>query len=327
MGVGELIGKLFGGTEASNETLLRAYGKLPMYAEYRRLEVSPGAPTAFSQWMDAGRLAWVKASSKSGAGATRASRLMINIPESKDIVVANVWDSRDSLGRVFPFSFFAVCPAVAFGPDPVEQWVCALTMHRTFERTHAELRSLGTGGNFYRLFQKRSMPLRSEDVPQRAADLRADAARISARAWFDTIPHDEGVDAGAWFAGLLRRIERWKAEPARLAEAALSCPLSAEFPFDTQVVLWLEWMRAASTKLGRRIALLVPAESERSAGAVHLLLRDVLADDFQLLTSDDANYGYIERLNGVPNGNDAAAAPAPEGSLLNWLAQHAPQGA
>ena len=99
MGVGRLIGRLLGGDADKSDAILRAYGKLPLYAEYRRLEVSPGTPTAFSQWMDAGRLAWVRSPSKSETGATRPSRLLIGLPDTKEAVVASVWDSRDSFER------------------------------------------------------------------------------------------------------------------------------------------------------------------------------------------------------------------------------------
>ena len=41
--VGNFLGKLFSGQpDNGNHALLRAYGKLPMYAEYRRLELSKG---------------------------------------------------------------------------------------------------------------------------------------------------------------------------------------------------------------------------------------------------------------------------------------------
>ena len=100
MGVGNLLGKLFGSDANKNEALLRAYGKLPMYAEYRRLEVTPGTPTAYSQWLDAGRLAWCNAPSKTQDGQTRTTRLLIGLPDSREAIVATLWDSRDSLGRV-----------------------------------------------------------------------------------------------------------------------------------------------------------------------------------------------------------------------------------
>ncbi|RMF85807.1 MAG: DUF2094 domain-containing protein, partial [Planctomycetota bacterium] len=176
MGVGEFIGKLFGGGDADkNVAVLRAYGKLPMYAEYRRLEVAPGAPSQFSQWMDAGRLAWVRSPQKSENGVTRPTRLMFRLPDAKEVVVASLWDSRDSLGRVFPFSFFIVCPPDALGANALERWASAVSIFATLERAHGELAQLGSGGDFYRLYAKRAVLLRPDDLDERVSRLLADA--------------------------------------------------------------------------------------------------------------------------------------------------------
>jgi hypothetical protein len=209
MGVGQLIGKLFGGEAGRNEAVLRAYGKLPIYAEYRRLELSPGTPIAFSQWLDAGRLAWVRSPSKSGASTTRPSRLMVGLPGAKEAIVASVWDSRDSLGRVFPFAFFVVCPAEALGGDLVERWVVATGIYRWFDRLYGQLHSLGSGGDFYRFYQKRSIALRPDDLAEQVEALRAAAAGIAAESWFRSVRFDGQITPATWLAGLLRRAERW----------------------------------------------------------------------------------------------------------------------
>ena len=185
--VGQFFGKLFSGQTEKNEALLRAYGKLPFYAEYRRLEVSPGTPTLFSQWLDAGRLAWARSATVSGKGALRGSRLLIQLPDTKEAVVARLWDSRDSLGRVFPFAFFIVCPPEALGAEPVARWTAALAVCECFERLHAELGQLARGGNFYKAYGKRVIPIRPDDADERSERLRRQAAAVSGREWFKAI--------------------------------------------------------------------------------------------------------------------------------------------
>ena len=322
MGVGRLIGKLFGGDAGKHETVLRAYGKLPLYAEYRRLEVAPGAPTAFSQWMDAGRLAWVRSPAKSDAGTTRTSRLLVGLPNTKEAIVANVWDSRDSLGRVFPFAFFVVCPPATLGRDPIERWVAAASIHCAFAQLHTELHSLGSGGDFYRFYQQRVITLRPEDLAERVSKLRAQAAEIAAKPWFEALSLDGDVAPERWFAGLLHRGQRWAAQPDSLAETAISCPLAKGFSYETQVVLWLEWLGGLFKKVGKTPWLVVPTESEQSAPTLNLVIRDLLPDDYQLLTTDDRTYGFVEHLS-APPAVDADEAPEPADvttdSLLAWL--------
>jgi hypothetical protein len=343
--VGQFFGRLFTGQAGRNQAALRAYGKLPFYAEYRRLEVAPGTPTTFSQWMDEGRLAWARSAPGKAAGTIRASRLLIRLPQTREAVVASVWDSRDSLGRVFPFAFFVVCPLGALGNDPFQCWAAAFAIHATFERFHRELAVLGRGGDFYRLYQKRTVSLRPDDLDERTERLRQEAAAIAADEWFKAVFGD--LDPVPWFSSLLRRAERWKSEPASVPDLALSCPLAGGSAPEAQALLWLSWLSAPVRKARKTPWLVMPAETDHHA-AVHILVRDLLPNDFQLLTTDAANYGYVENLAqvlpagpltadlSVADSEPGDSAPAdsaapdssvdtpPTGPLLDWLAEHAP---
>ena len=323
MGVGRLIDKLFGGGKRS--ATLRAYGKLPMYAEYRRLEVAPGAPTAFTQWMDEGRLAWVRSPAKSTTGVTRASRLLIGLPGTKEAVVASVWESRDSLGRTFPFAFFIVCPREVLGRDAIEHWAAAIDVYHAFDHLYAQLHALGSGGDFYRFYQGHTIALRPEDLAERTRALRDQAAQIAAERWLKALTLDGDVTPAMWSAGVLQRARRWRAQPASLADAAVSCPLARGFPYDHQIVVWLEWFSGLCEKTGKTPWLIAPTGTERSAPSLSLVMRDLLPDDYQLLTSDDRSYSFVEHLSALPADTDVTVESIvvpPAGALLAWLRQH-----
>ena len=161
--VGQFFGKLFSGHSSPGEVILRAYGKLPLYAEYRRLEVSPGLPTMFSQWLDEGRLAWMRSSEDNAKGTTLATRVVLHWSVSREWLIANIWDSRDSLGRVFPFAFFIVCSPESLGNTLLERWTSCVAIHEFFDQAHAQLARVGTGGDFYRLYRQRAVPTQPPD--------------------------------------------------------------------------------------------------------------------------------------------------------------------
>ncbi len=327
MGVSRLIGKLFGGDADRNVAVLRAYGKLPFYAEYRRLELAPGTPTVFSQWLDAGRLAWVRNPERAPSSRTRPSRVLIGLPGAKEAVVASIWPSRDNLGREFPFAFFVTCALEALGADPVERWVAAGVIHETFATLHKEVHALGSGGDFYRAFRKRAITLRGEDIEQRLRSVRADAATIEPRAWFRGLRLGDDVTPEAWFDGLLCRAQRWRAQPDALRQSALACPLAEGYACDVQAVLYLEWLGRLLGALGRNPWMVAPTQCGPSAPTLSLVLRDLLPGDYQLLTNDDRDYGYVEHLWELPQGDAAPAEPPaalPADGLLTWLKQHAP---
>ena len=328
MGVSRLIGKLFGGDADRNAAVLRAYGKLPFYAEYRRLELAPGTPTVFSQWLDAGRLAWVRNPERTDASHTRPSRVLIGLPDAKEAVVASIWPSRDNLGREFPFAFFVTCPLDALGTDPVERWVAAGVIHETFATLHKEVHALGSGGDFYRAFRKRAVTLRADDLEDRVRNLRTEAATIPATTWFDGLRLGRETSFEAWFDGLARRATRWRNRPEALRQSALACPLAPGYSCDVQAVLYLEWLARLLGTLDRSPWLIAPTQCGPSAPTLSLILRDLLPDDYQLLTTEDRNYGYIEHLWSLakPAAGEPSAPPTapPSNGLLTWLKQHAP---
>jgi hypothetical protein len=224
---------------------------------------------------------------------------------------------------VFPFAFFVTCPLDALGSEAVERWVAASAIHRRFDEFHTQLHSLGSGGDFYRFYQKHTMPLRPDDLAERVGSLRGEAATIAADSWLKAVAFDGKIAPATWLAGLCRRVERWQTQPAALADLAISCPLARGYSNEVQVVLWLEWLDGLFKKVAKTPWLVVPMETAPAAPALHLVVRDLLPDDYQLLTTDDGKYDFAERLSSPPaTDSDAAVLPAdelPTGSLLAWL--------
>lgn len=325
--VGKLFGKLFSGPPSAdgNRATLRAYGKLPMYAEYRRLEVSPGTATAYSQWMDAGRLAWVQASARrEEKGAMVPSRMLVQLPGAKEVVVASLWDSRDNVGRVFPFSFFVVSALDALGRDPFQRWTSATYIFDQFDRAYGELSVLRGGGDFYRHCRGRTVLLTPEDLAERQRALLDQASKIDAQAWFTALDLPS-VTPTDWFSALVRRAARWNRQPGDMAQLAIGCPLADGISFNAQAMLWLRWIEPLAKRAKKTAWLVSPGCTNGSGCSAYLILRDLIPDDFQLLTSQARDYSFVENLavlpSSVPDG--AASVVPPQGSLLSWLADSA----
>lgn len=325
MAVSGFLGKLFGGEAGkpgAADGLLRAYGKLPMYAEYRRLELSPGLPTVFSQWMDAGRLAWVQSPSRSPQGVTCSCRLLLRLNDPREMVIARLWDSRDSLGRVFPFAFFVTCPAEALGDTPAARWSAAWSVHDQLDAAYGEVSALGSGGDFYKRFQKRGVDLRPADPAERSAAANSVAEKLDAqdvfRAWAPT-----DLDPAAWAGGLARRCERWRG--AGVPESALRLPLSPKHDALAQETTWLRWIEPLASRGGRPLSVIDSRESN-GARSMTLLFRDLTPGDFQFATTDADAHPDQERLSRPPPGESAVASP-PDGAFASWLLERAPRPA
>lgn len=324
--VGHFFGKLFSGPPGRHELTLRAYGKLPLYAEYRRLEVSPGAPTAFSRWLDEGRLAWVQSAPQGETrGHTRPTRVVLHWPDQREWVIANIWGSHDSLGRRFPFSLFVTCPPEKLGAGPAQRWAACAALHAQLNAAHGQLATLGTGGDFYRLYGQRVLTVPGDGLADRAAELRREAADLCFSTWISATDL-ENRRPGAWFAALLRRAEHWKAQPDTLRAAALSVPLARGPAFDAQALLWLEWVTVLARPLGQEPWLMLPAPQAPGPARLVVAFRELLPGDFQLLTTDIDAYDYVEHIHRLSEGAPPPAGPdvaAPSGPLLDALLRHA----
>lgn len=315
MGVSRIFGKLFGAGE--KEAVLRAYGKLPFYAEYRRLEVSTGLPTQFSQWLDAGRLAWMRTGEQDSASMSRSVRMFLRFPEQRDAVIACVWDSRDSLGRRFPFAFFVTCSPDALGENAIERWGAIAAIHRTLDRTYGEVHALGAGGDFYKRFQKRLITLRADDHAERAASLRNEAEQLSAESWVADLPSSDTENAAlerhAALADIARRIRRWKEAPATLTDVGLALPLAKEIPANPQIAIWITLFEQLAPDLPHPPSAILASEEHAEFS---LLIRALMPEDFALMTSDARIYGFVEH---VGSGQTDADFPPPSGPLATWL--------
>lgn len=330
--LGGFIRGMFGGPAKdepppTGDLLLRAYGKLPFFPEYRRLEITPGAPTVYSQWMDAGRLAWCRSPTKSEHGVTRPSRIVLRLPECKEVVVASVWDSRDSAGRVFPFSFFVVCLPELLGNDSTEQWVAARGLHLSFDKAYAELSGFSAGGDFYRLYSRRYLPPRPADLLEQVAGLRQEAAAMPSLDWFRAWAPDGKLDPTVWFANLEKNAAGWRAGESA-ANLAVSCPLASGYSYPAQTICWLTLLSGVAGRSGKPLTFIGPGTESPEGASLHFVIRDPKPDDFQLLSSDAGRYGFVENLATVP-APSASIEPAtattaePGVPLLEWMYRNA----
>lgn len=323
--VGQFFERLFAGPAGKNAGLLCAYGKLPYYAEYRRLELAAGTPTTYAHWLKDGQLAWARARDEADAiGTVGPVRVLLRLPDARQLVIASLWDSRDSQGRPFPFSFFTTALPGSLGPDLPTRFGSVQTHYASFDHEYRQIPELRQGGDFYRMFRKRTLPLLPDDISSRLARAEQAALAIPADAWFAGagIKH---VDAGSWFSTLARRARIWRQDSRALADSAMGLPLAAGFPYEAQVGVWVRWIADFAGAIDQMPSLIMPAGNADKPATFYVIYRDLLADDYRLLTSDAEGYEYVERLaQALPNGSGFGGDSAPiEGPLLRWLRRNA----
>ncbi len=278
---------------------LRAYGKLPFAAEYRRIGSDTGTAAAFTRWLDEGRAALL---SREPGAQLLTSTLCVPFGAGREWVMARLWDSRDSLGRKFPFCFFVVCPQADMGDGPLERLGATVHYARAFDAAWRERGSL-SGRDFAKVYGDFAI----DPPPERAAAETAELRR-AAEAWEsaagDGDPSAIGVSAAASRIGEVRQ-----SGGVRRFCGALSAAGSAE----AQAAAWLSWLEPA-LRAAQAPAWFIVNEASGAAARprVSVGLSDLEPADYDAL-ADVAKRGdcLCVRLD-----HPAGVRPAA------WLAQH-----
>ena len=129
------------------------------------------------------------------------------------------------------------------------RWSAARAIHDQLDTAHGEVSALGSGGDFYKRFQKRGVDLRPADPAERSVAALAAAEKLDAadvfRGWAPN-----GLEPGAWTGGLARRCERWRGAGST-PESALRLPLSPQHDALAQEAAWLRWIEPLAARGGR----------------------------------------------------------------------------
>jgi hypothetical protein len=162
------------------------------------------------------------------------STLCVPFGAGREWVIARLWDSRDSLGRKFPFCFFVVCPQGDIGDGPLERLGATVHYARAFDAAWRERGSL-SGRDFAKVYGDFAI----EPPPERAAAETAELRR-AAETWESGAdvgdPIAIGVSAAAGRIGELRQPGAVRRFCGALSEAGAA---------EAQAAAWLSWLEPA----------------------------------------------------------------------------------
>ena len=290
----KIINRITGQREAgSNERLLRAFGKLPVSREFLHLEAGQGQAKLFQDWIKAGHDNWVRRLETQKRGQIAPSCMFTTIPESRDrAVVACIWNSRDNASppRTFPFSLFLVQSAAAHHNWLDRFLLCENDWDRLIQ-CYDELRTEDM--TLQELQGRQVLPI--DDLNRQADEVANAAGQIEFETWLRAILPAVRCDTPlAYLQFLQAMVDRWRRHNAN-GGAAVRLPLSRAYPYRVQVAAWLRWLAAHLDSTRTRLTgLIVPQNVPETQPAITVATRSMTEADFQLLTTNAAEYEEIE---------------------------------
>ncbi len=320
---------------------IRWFGKLPTYPDYYSSPADEGWAVEFNDWVLKGFERYRSRRSSTGAAVGRlpVSGCAIRLPKSGMTVFASILDfGGDLRGRPFPMCFYAGVPTSQWPGPTSDRLLGASRVIRDLVALRREVtRFLNSPGRFEAMFGGREVNLADIDAQSTDTSWLVAAKNVGLEDWFEGVQIGMKVkERGAWVRLALAWGDNLADHESKTFEPTLRFPLAMRLSLDAQIAGWTRWLESRMDLKHRRVSFVVSGEWEDQVGHLTVIAREVVSDDFLLLTPLAETLPYLDDLSRVepasvpashPTGSDAgptpqpaseSAAPSP-GSAGNWV--------
>lgn len=285
-------------TRIKPDPRIRWFGKLPTYADYYTSATDEEWAVEFNEWILKGcemRLSRLPQHERETRLPSAAC--ILRLPKSQMTVFASIQDyGGDMRGRPFPLCFYVGVPT-EFWPGPTsDRAVAGLRVLRELTALRElVVRFFNAPGRFETVFGGRELDLTGLDAETSDDSWLSAARSLSLADWFGQAGQGLKVDdAQTW----LQLVSAWGDTIAKLESEefgpTLRFPLAMSLPFEVQVPGWIRWIERRMDVKQRYLSLLVSKEPTGGAGRLSVVARQVVPDDFLLVTPLAGSLPYVD---------------------------------
>ncbi len=292
---------------------LRWFGKLPTYADYYSSATDEDWAVEFNEWVLKGYELYL-ARQRDGRASRRlpSAAAVLRLPTSQMTVLASIQDyGGDMRGRPFPLCFYIGLPT-ALWPGPASDHAVAAVrlLGKLTALRDRVIRFFNAPGRFDAVFGDQEFDL--SDLGDETGDdsWTQAAGKLSFADWFGAAKSCLKLDdADTWY----QRASTWGASISKLESEqfgpTLRFPLVMNLPSEPQIAGWLRWLERRIDVQKRYLSLVVSHEPAAATGHLTIIARDLMPDDFLLLTPAAATLPFVDDLCGI-----GAAIAGPQGA-------------
>jgi hypothetical protein len=323
-------------TKLKPDSRVRWFGKLPTYPDYYSSSPDESWAVEFNEWVIKGfelyqarHESWIDSA---GPTSRRLPKIPIaagalRLPKSEMTVLTSIMDfGGDMRGRPFPLCLYVGIPT-SFWPGPTSNAVCgAAQAIRDLGDMGREIPYfLNHPGRFETLVDGRTVDLSGIAAIEDGDWWIAEAESLSMDTWFsETVSGLKVEDLRTW-VGLA---SRWGDHIAGLEnkkfQPTLRFPLARSISHEVQTAGWIRWLEQRMNLKRRSVSLVLSGDPAKRGGRLAVVARDLVPDDFLLLTERWATLPYVDdlsevdieehesRMTGPPGDGGAAAHAMPE---------------
>lgn len=290
---------------------IRWFGKLPTYQDYYRSRGDEAWAVEFNEWIIKG-FEYYQARHESSDGfvandSPRVPRIapsavIVRLPKSSMTVLSYVMDfGGDMRGRPFPICLYVGLPTSCWpGPTSDHVMPAARAIGQLMRLGRDIPRFIKTPSRFETMVGERKVELGGMEVNEKDETWIDEARALPMEEWFAAAAQGLLVkDLATW----QRLAHRWGDHIARHDgrhfRPTLRFPLARSITHEVQVAGWIRWLEQRMSMKHRTLSLLLAGENERRPGRLAVIARDLVAEDFLLLTERWSALAYVDNLTEV----------------------------
>jgi hypothetical protein len=286
--------------KAEPDPRLRWFGKLPTYADYYTSATDEEWAVEFNDWILKGFELYMSRG-REGARVPRlpSAACILRLSKTPMTVFASVQDyGGDMRGRPFPLCFYVGLPSLDWpGPTSDRALAGLRVLYELTELRDRVIRFFNSPGRFDTAFGGREISLAG--LSDQTGDLAwvAAARSLSLADWFQAVrPCLKADDLDSW----CRTTAAWGENIAKLDSEdfgpTLRFPLVMTIPLEVQAAGWLRWLERHMDLKERLLSLVVSKDASGETGRLTVVAREVVPEDFLLMTSLAGSLSYVDDL-------------------------------
>lgn len=290
---------LFKSKKGTPDPRIRWFGKLPTYADYYSSKTDASWAVEFNDWI----LKGYEVFHSRLAGDPKKKRMLpvgscvIRLPKSEMTVLASIMDyGGDMRGRAFPMCFYVGVPTSQWSGPTSDHLADSTRVIRDLLALRREVTHfINAPGRFESCFGDREVDLTGVDDETADASWEREARAIRLDDWFKGAQSSLKIDdRETWFDVVMKWGDSIAAMESKSFEPTLRFPLSSGISSEVQLAGWIRWLEGRMDLARRSYSLLITGELNNGASRLSIVARDLLPDDFLLLSDVADTLQYVD---------------------------------
>jgi hypothetical protein len=299
--------------KAKPDPRVRWFGKLPTYADYYQSPTDAEWAVEFNEWVLKGFELYYSRCKAGAAHRLQPAMGAVRLSKSAMTALFAALDyGGDMRGRPFPLCFYVGVPSLQW-PGPTGARVAAglRAMDALLQLRDVVSRYFKVPSAFEQTFGGREVDVTGLDAEHDEPAWLEAGRKLTLSDWYAAVAGCLKASSLAdWHAAALAAGESIRVADGEEFGPTFRFPLVMDRTCDAQVAGWLHWLGHRMKLDERFLTLFVSADAAGATGRLAVIGRELLADDFLLLTPQAGTLAFVDDFCALGAARDGGSPAA-----------------